>query len=91
MPAWIFYLLAGMIALYALHRLCLHLEARGYVYYWHKKRPPSPGGGNVFLPFQEFVQPQIRHVIEAEEHRPLKIGDEGNSGAPPGNTGVPPA
>jgi hypothetical protein len=40
----------------------------------------------MFLPFQEFVQPQIRHVIEVEEHRPLKIGDEGLSGDPPDPT-----
>lgn len=60
----IVFAVAALPAIYALHRFCLHLEDRGYLYYLHKK--PKPGGGSPFLQYQEFYQPQIRNVIEAE-------------------------
>ena len=71
---WTLYLVVALAALYALHRLALHLESRGYLYYLHKK--PSPGGHSAFLPMEEMIAPQVRHVIEAENLRPAKMGDE---------------
>lgn len=62
--------LAGSAALlvavlYALHRLGLWLEQRGYLYYWHKKSTVS--ASRMWTPLQEAVEPQIKHVTEAEE------------------------
>jgi hypothetical protein len=71
---WTLYLVAALAALYAMHRAALHLESRGYLYYLHKK--PEPGGHSAFLPIEELIAPQVRHVIEAENLRPAKMGDE---------------
>jgi hypothetical protein len=63
---WIFLAIAAPFLVYGLHRLCLHLEDRGYLYYWHKQ--PKPGGTAPFLLSQEFYQPQVSQIIEAEDH-----------------------
>jgi hypothetical protein len=73
---WTFAVLAG---LYGLHRLALHLESVGLMYYLHKK-PESSGGGSALGLLQELVQPQSRHVIEAEDHRHVEVTDD--AGAP---------
>jgi hypothetical protein len=44
----------------------------------HQSWKNSEGGGCVYNPLQEMIQPQIRHVIEVEEQRPL----EDATGAP---------
>jgi hypothetical protein len=64
-----------LAAIYGLHRLCLNLEQRGLLYYWHNR----PSGGCTCNPLQEFYQPEIRHVIEVHEQR--RCDDE--DGAPP--------
>jgi hypothetical protein len=80
---WIY--LAGLIALpvvlYGLHRFCLRLEERGYLYYKYKQ--PKPGGTPAFLEFQKFIQPNVQEAVEALEHRSEMIGDEGATGDPP--------
>jgi hypothetical protein len=73
----ILFLLAGVPALYVLHRLGLYLESRGLIYYWHKK----PSGGAAYNALQELVQPQVRHVIEVGEQRLGEAAD--GDGAPP--------
>jgi len=72
---WLIGSLASLSAIYGLHRLCLRLEQRGLLYYWHKK----PTGGCTYNPLQEFYQPDIRHVVEVHEQR--RCDDE--DGAPP--------
>ena len=70
-------LFALLPALYALHRLGLYLERRGWICYWHQK----PTGGSAYNPLQEIYQPQIRHVIEVREQR---LGeDQDDKGVPP--------
>lgn len=66
----------GTIAtgIYALHRLGLYLERRGLLHYWHTK----PKGGAGYNPFQEIIQPQMRHVVQVEEQR---VREEGEGGA----------
>jgi len=64
-----------LVSLYGLHRLCLYLEQRGLLYYWHKKS----SGGCTYNPLQEFYQPETRHVIEVHEQRHCEDED----GAPP--------
>jgi hypothetical protein len=65
----VFGLLAAAPLLYGLHRLCLYLERRGWIHYWHKK----PRGGIGYNPLEEIYQPQIRHAIQVKEQR---LGDD---------------
>ena len=67
-------LLAIPAGIYALHRLGLYLERRGLIEYWHSK--PSTGGA-AYSPFQELVQPQMRHVIQVEEQQVREDGQGG--------------
>ena len=70
---WQFGILVGLaildaaVGLYVLHRLALWLEARGHLFYLHKK--PSTGGGNALMPFQELVQPSVKHVYRMKEEK----------------------
>jgi hypothetical protein len=74
-------LLAIPAVIYGLHRLGLYLERRGLLHYWHTK----PSGGAGYNPFQELVQPQLRHVIQVEEQAVREDGE----GGPPGVDGKP--
>jgi len=38
---------------------------------------PKSGGGSMFSPFQEMIQPEIRHVKEMKDERRLKREDAG--------------
>jgi hypothetical protein len=75
----VFIVAAAVLGLYALHRLGLWLEDRGYIYYWHKK--PKGGGGAVgsFVAFQRMIEPQAEHVIHVSRVNHL-AGEEGASG-----------
>jgi hypothetical protein len=64
---WILLALAAIPALYALHRFCLRLEERGYLYYWHKN--PKGGWASMFIPLQEFLEPRTQHVFHVEEQQ----------------------
>jgi hypothetical protein len=70
-------LLAIPVGIFALHRLGLYLERRGLIEYWQCK--PSTGGGAAYSPFQEMVQPQMRHVIQVDE----QLVREDDQGGPP--------
>jgi hypothetical protein len=52
-------------ALYGLHRLALWLEARGHLYYLHKK--PTGSAAGAFVALQRAVEPQARHVEHADQ------------------------
>ena len=69
---WILITLAVAAAPYALHRLAIYLEDRGYIYYRRKR--PAAGGSPSYCPFQEMIQPQIRHVIEVEDQCRVRSG-----------------
>jgi hypothetical protein len=66
---WILFAPSCLLALYRLHRLCLWLEKRGWLYYWHKK--PAGGGGSGFVALQEFLEPPTQHIhqVKEEKHR----------------------
>jgi hypothetical protein len=59
----VWFLIAGAI-LYAVHRLLLRAESRGWIYYWHRKASPR-GIGNSALEVQALLEPATRHVLEA--------------------------
>jgi hypothetical protein len=62
--AWVGAFVVGALFLYGLHRLGLHLEEGGRMYYWNKK---PEGASGMWAPLREIVEPQVRHVIEAED------------------------
>lgn len=66
-------------SLFALHRLLLRLEARGYVYYLHKK--PSGGALGGFVAFQRAIEPGTEHIRTVHQERSRREGE--GSGAPP--------
>lgn len=55
---------AVLAGLYALHRLALWMEARGWIYYV-KRKPSGTAIGSAVLEVQKIVQPEKRHVLEA--------------------------
>jgi hypothetical protein len=73
---------AGATAMYALHRLGLWMEGRGWLYYRARK---SGGGARSFVALQEFVEPPARHVFHIADHQ-RRYFEEGvpGRGEPPG-------
>ncbi len=74
---WIGCIVGGAGGIYALHRLALHLEERGHLYYVNKKPKGSAIGS--FVALQRALEPQIQHVIRVTEETHLH-GEEGGSG-----------
>ena len=61
--------------LFALDRLALWMERRGWIYW----RRHGPGGGavaGVFTEMQKIVEPQVKHVIEHRDERNAAERDE---------------
>jgi hypothetical protein len=56
-------------ALLLLDQLFLWFERRGWMYWRKKKRSESKGSRGPLSAFQEFVQPEIRHVQQDREQR----------------------
>ncbi|MDH3398834.1 MAG: hypothetical protein OEM81_13530, partial [Acidimicrobiia bacterium] len=53
------------VLMYGTHRLLLHAEQRGWVYYKHK-RAPAGAGSLAFMELMKIYRPEIEHVIEEE-------------------------
>lgn len=78
MPGWI-WLVVIVAGLYALHRLALWMESRGWIYYKHSSGS-STRAGSAMLEVQQLLEPSKRHVIEIKrEQKPV----EDESGDPP--------
>jgi len=69
---------AALALAYALHRLALWAEARGYIYY--RRRHGSAGLPRAVLEVQALFEPQQRHVLEERVREPAP---ESESGDPP--------
>lgn len=74
------YLLAAVVALYALHRLALWMESRGWIYY-QKGRGRSASVGSAFLEVQALLEPAKKHQLECQQR---EVGEDADSGDPPG-------
>src|SRR5262249_41661511 len=77
---------AGVASIYALHRLGLWLEGRGWLYYRNKK----PGSGaRSFVALREFLEPPARHVFHIEDHQRWYFEEQipGADEQPKGETG----
>ena len=69
--------IGAVIGLWALDRLALWMERRGWIY-WRKRRPQPGSTGSAFLMMQSFIQPEIREVIEAEHQEKAEVkGEQG--------------
>lgn len=77
MRVW-FWILIGAGALFALDRLALAAERRGWIFY--RRHKASPGGvGNALLEVQAILEPRARATIEARAER----GEPGESADDP--------
>jgi hypothetical protein len=59
--------LAVLPALYGVHRLCLWLEQRGWLYY--RNRRPSSSPASCLVALHQFLEPPVQHVQEVKEHK----------------------
>jgi hypothetical protein len=81
-------LLAAAAALFALHRVAVWMEDRGWIYY-RRRRGSSGALGDAFLEVQSLVDPAQKAVLEA---RRLEDDEAAESGDPPepGSSPEPP-
>jgi hypothetical protein len=80
LAAWI---AGGLAALYALHRVALWLERRGWLYYVNS-REHLGGRGSLLVGVAAAVDPTVRHLIEAQRAYEV-VEEEGiGDGMPPG-------
>jgi hypothetical protein len=90
----IFMLLAllAIVAVVAMDRLGLWMERRGWIY-WRKRKPSGGGGGGMsglLTEFQQLVEPEVRHVIEArEQDRSMKVDLAGQNDGEKGRSDLP--
>jgi hypothetical protein len=80
---WGLGLVAALGSLYGLHRLALWLEARGHLYYLHKK--PSGSAAGSFVALQRAIEPQSQHVLMVHEEVSRTDGESPGAGEPPGS------
>jgi hypothetical protein len=74
-------LIAVAAALFALDRLLLAAEARGWIYY--RKKQASPGtGASAFLELQSMLEPGRKHEISALRREEEERDDEGEPPSP---------
>lgn len=81
---WPLWLIVGVVVLiavlYALHRLCLWLEAEGYMYYV-KQKPQGGGGFSALVELQRSLEPTTRHVSETKEERVVLMAKDADGDA----------
>ena len=80
MPKWIIVLILTPPALYALHRIALWMEGRGWIYYKTSGSPSTRA--NAFLSVQQILEADKRHVVE-ERIRQADYRSDADSGDPP--------
>ena len=54
------------------------MEARGWIYYWHKRASPNALGSAV-LGVQELIQPGAERVLEMRQNQRAEGQDAGGS------------
>ena len=72
-------LAAIAVALWALHRLAVWAETRGWIYY-RSRRGSSGTLGNAFLEMQQMIEPSKRIVLE---ERRREVHEENDEAGPP--------
>ncbi|MGK2856865.1 MAG: hypothetical protein ACSLFQ_06640 [Thermoanaerobaculia bacterium] len=80
-------ILAVAVALFALDRLLLAAEARGWIYY--RKKQSSPGtSASAFLELQSMLEPGRKYEIQALRNDEEERDDEGEPPSPDATTGT---
>lgn len=82
MPSWLkisSLLLAILVALFALDRLFLWMERRGWVY-WRKIKPKGGGIAAGLSAFHELIEPQVREIREEQAARRIDAEKPGARG-----------
>jgi hypothetical protein len=74
-----FELVGLAVGLFALHRLALWAESRGWIYYM-KSGGGSTRAGNALLEIQQILEPSKTHVVEMKK---VKKAEHDHSGDPP--------
>jgi hypothetical protein len=78
MPIWIrvvLVVLAIAVGLFAVDRLFVWMESRGWIYWRHRPVGSASPARGILTEFQQLVEPQIRHVIEDQQQR-RAVNDE---------------
>jgi hypothetical protein len=70
---WALGIVGGAAVLYGLHRLCLWLEQRGWLYYMYRK--PTSSVASCFVAVQQAIEPAVKHVHEMKETRRTPTSD----------------
>ena len=60
---YLLWVMIVVVGCYALHRLAVWAEARGWIYY-RKKQGHSGALGTALLEVQKILEPSKRHVVE---------------------------
>jgi hypothetical protein len=77
---WILVLAAAAVILFALDRLALWMEARGWIYWRKSKHNPSGALGNAFQELQSILEPEKGRAAEQRLH---EDPGKAESGEPP--------
>lgn len=73
-------IVAGIVAaLWAIDRLALAAEARGWIY-WRRRQASLGTRAGAMLEIQALLEPGRRHVIEARQSEEAMDGDEVGDG-----------
>lgn len=72
----LFWLIGIVAGLFALDRLLLWMEARGWIY-WRKVKRKASGGGGPFVVGSVF-DPTMTYAAEAREERALEDSEDGD-------------
>ena len=62
--------------LYTLHRICLWMESRGWIYY-RKSGDYATRAGSAMLEVQSLLQPEKKHVIEMKRDQKAESDAQG--------------
>ena len=81
---WIAIGIGVALLLFALDRLALWMEARGWLYYRRSDHRPSGTLGNAFLEIQSMVDPGKRIVLEERRREKTSESQSGDPPDPPG-------
>jgi hypothetical protein len=77
---WTLVFVAVAVLLFALDRIALWMEARGWIYWRRSKHNPSGALGNAFLEVQSILEPEKGRAAEQKLH---KEPGKSESGEPP--------
>jgi hypothetical protein len=67
---------AFLVVVYGLHRVALWAENRGWIYY-KRRKPTTFVLGSAFLEVQSLLEPEKKHLAEAQKAERIEEDDQG--------------